>query len=200
MGKTFDRLWSTVTSFENLLAAYRAAAHGKRGKAAVAAFEWRLEENLLALQADLRAGTYAPGAYTNFPIREPKRRLISAAPFRDRVVHHALVRVIEPIFERRFIHDSYANRPGKGTHRALDRCTHFMRRHAYVLPIDVKQFFPDGGEIDADVVKASVRGWINHARYGDTWGLRKDVLGRLRLAHRPLASRPPGPTAVAADP
>ncbi len=67
---------------------------------------------------------------------------MSAAPFRDRVVHHALCRVIEPIFERSFIHDSYANRTGKGTHRALDRAQEFARRFCYVLQVDVIQFFP----------------------------------------------------------
>jgi hypothetical protein len=75
-------------------------------------------------------------------IHEPKRRLISAAPFRDRVVHHALCNCIEPLFERSFIHDSYANRLGKGTHRALDRCQQFARHYPYVLACDVRQFFP----------------------------------------------------------
>jgi len=78
----------------------------------------------------------------SFYIHEPKRRLISAAPFRDRVVHHALCRVIEPLFERRFIYDSYANRVEKGTHRALDRCQEFSRRYPYALQMDVVQFFP----------------------------------------------------------
>ena len=108
----------------------------------MAAFEFELEANLFTLQKQLRDGSYEPGPYTNFTIHEPKRRLISAAPFRDRVVHHALVNVIEPIYERKFIHDSYANRAGKGTHRALDRCTHYLRRYRYVLPLDVRQFFP----------------------------------------------------------
>lgn len=68
--------------------------------------------------------------------------MISAAPFRDRVVHHALCNLIEPLFERSFIFDSYANRIGKGTHRALDRAQHYARRYRYVLQLDVRQFFP----------------------------------------------------------
>ncbi|HSG44547.1 MAG TPA: reverse transcriptase/maturase family protein, partial [Anaerolineales bacterium] len=80
--------------------------------------------------------------YHNFHIDKPKRLLISAAPFRDRVVHHALMNLIEPLFERQFIHDSYANRKGKGTHAALDRCTYFLRRHQYVMHLDIRQFFP----------------------------------------------------------
>jgi len=86
-------------------------------------------------------GRYRPGAYTHFYIHEPKRRRISAAPFRDRVVHHALCNVIEPLFERRFIPDSYANRPERGTHRALDRLQHFARRHRYALRMDIRQHF-----------------------------------------------------------
>ncbi|MCI0731526.1 MAG: RNA-directed DNA polymerase [Chloroflexi bacterium] len=134
----FDQL----TSWDNLLLAYRQAAKGKRGQGNVALFEHRLEDNLLQLQAELRAQTYSPGGYVSFVIHEPKKRIISAAPFRDRVVHHALCNLIEPIFERTFIGDSYANRVSKGTHRALDRCQAFARRYAYVLQCDVRQFFP----------------------------------------------------------
>jgi len=129
-------------SWDNLLLAYRRASKGKRGHPSVAAFEFRLEDNILQLQRELQDKTYCPGPYTSFYIHDPKRRLISAAPFRDRVVHHALCNVIEPIFERSFITDSYANRVGKGTHRALDRCQQFARRYRYVLQCDVRQFFP----------------------------------------------------------
>lgn len=101
-----------------------------------------MEDNLADLRAALLEQTYAPGGYRSFYIHEPKRRLISAAPFRDRVVHHALVNVIEPVFERSFIFDSYANRVGKGTHRALDRCQRFMRLHRYALQCDIRHFFP----------------------------------------------------------
>ena len=135
-------LWDRLTSFSNLCLAYKKAARGKRGKAAVAAFEFDLETNLFDLQAELKSGHYQPGAYTSFLIHDPKRRLISAAPFRDRVVHHALCNLIEPLFERQFIFDTYANRVGKGTHRALDRATQYLRRFRYVLPLDICQFFP----------------------------------------------------------
>ena len=118
------------------------AARGKRGAAAVARFEIQAADHLVELQAELRAKTYRPGPYTHFTIHEPKRRKISAAPFRDRVAHHALCSVIEPLFEARFIADSYANRVGKGTHRAVDRLQHFARRHRYVLRMDVVQHFP----------------------------------------------------------
>ncbi len=135
-------MYTTLTSWNNLLRAYRKAAKGKRGQPNVAAFEHRLEDNLIQLQAELVSQSYQPGPYASFFIHEPKRRLISAAPFRDRVVHHALCNLIEPLFERYFIADSYANRAGKGTHRALDRCQQFARRYRYVLQGDVQQFFP----------------------------------------------------------
>jgi hypothetical protein len=140
--KTFKNLFPQITSFENLAEAYRRAAKGKRAKPGVAAFEYDLETNLIGLQDELLAGTYAPGAYITFEIQDPKPRRISAAPFRDRVVHHALCRVIEPIFERRFIFDSYACRVGKGTHAALDRAQQFARRYPYVLQCDLEHFFP----------------------------------------------------------
>jgi hypothetical protein len=144
-------MYPDLTSWDNLLLAYHKASRGKRGHACVAAFEHRLEDNLLALQDELRSFTYRPGPYASFYIHEPKRRLISAAPFRDRVVHHALCNQIEPLFERGYIFDSYANRVGKGTHRALDRAQGFARRYPYVLQCDIRQFFPS---IDHQVLLA----------------------------------------------
>ena len=142
MVKTHKDLYSQIHTWEMLEKAYRKARKGKRGSQPVADFEYAWERHLLQLQGELADKTYRPGSYHSFYIHEPKKRLISAAPFRDRVVHHALCQVIEPIFEARFIHDSYANRVGKGTHRALDRCTYFARRYQYVLPCDIKQHFP----------------------------------------------------------
>ena len=135
-------MYDQLCSWDNLLLAYRLASKGKRGHPNVAAFEYRLEDNLLQLQAELASHTYRPGRYDSFYVHEPKRRLISAAPFRDRVVHHALCNLIEPVFERSFVADSFANRIGKGTHRALDRAQGFTRRFSYVLQCDIRQFFP----------------------------------------------------------
>jgi RNA-directed DNA polymerase len=146
-------VYERLCSWDNLLLAYRRAAKGKRGRPAAAAFEHRLEDQLLDLQGELRSRTYRPGAYHSFFIHEPKRRLISAAPFRDRVVHHALCNVTEPLFERTFIADSYANRAGKGTHRALDRLQRLARRFPYALQGDVRQFFPS---IDHAVLRETI--------------------------------------------
>jgi retron-type reverse transcriptase len=135
-------LFEQLTDWENLLAAWQAAAAGKRGPASAAQFEHQLADRLLALQAELRSGRYRPGPYVSFTIHDPKRRTISAAPFRDRVVHHALCRVIEPRFERAFIADSFANRRGKGTHRAIARLQDFARHYRYVLRLDIVKHFP----------------------------------------------------------
>ncbi len=140
--KTYKKLFPHICDFENLYQSFLNARRGKRRRPNVAAFEHNLEENLINLRQQLWQETYRPGRYTHFTLYENKPRRISAAPFRDRVVHHALVRVIEPIWERRFITDSYACRVGKGTHAALDRVTQFARQYPYVLQCDVVQFFP----------------------------------------------------------
>jgi retron-type reverse transcriptase len=140
--QTLSSLYNRLCSFENLYLAYRKARKGKRGKIGTADFEFDQEGELLRLQEELVSGAWRPGAYHSFYIHDPKRRLISAAPFRDRVVHHALCNLLEPTWERRFIHDSYANRVGKGTHRAILRCQEYSRRYPYVLQCDLEQYFP----------------------------------------------------------
>jgi len=156
MPKTFKHLYPQICAYENLYAAFRAARkNGKRQKANVAAFEYHLEVELGRLQDELTQKTYCPGPYHHFYIFERKRRKISAAPFRDRVVHHALCNVIEPIFEARFIFDSYACRVGKGTHRAIERAQSFARQYAYALQCDIAQFFPS-------IDHAILRGLLAH--------------------------------------
>ncbi len=140
--KTFKNIYRHICTYENLYESWRKAARGKRSSPEVADFEYRLTDNLLQLEEELQTQTYRPGPYRHFYITEPKRRRISAAPFYDRVVHHALVRQIEPIFEARFSRDSYACRVGKGTHAALNRSQQLARRYPYVLQCDVVQFFP----------------------------------------------------------
>ena len=143
MPKTFRNLYDQIYAFEHLLAAYRRARRGKRRRPDVAAFEFRYEDELLRLGTELREGSYQPGPYRRFyAVENGKRRVISAAPFRDRVVHHALCALMEPIYEKRFIYDSYASRPGKGTHAAIDRAQHFARGHRFALQLDAVEFFP----------------------------------------------------------
>lgn len=137
VGGFFER----IVGFDNLLLAQRRAARGKRCRTSVARFEFHLEHELFELQDELMTGSYRPGEFFTFEVRDPKRRAICAAPFRDRVVHHALCHVLEPHFERRAIFDSYACRLGKGTHAAIARARQFARRHPYFLKCDVRKFF-----------------------------------------------------------
>lgn len=153
-----------VCAWENLQDAWRQAARGKRAKPGVAAFEHQVADRLLDLRERLVAGTWQPGGYVHFTIDTPKRRRISAAPFADRVVHHALCNVIEPKFERLFIPDSYANRPHKGTHRALDRAQALCRRYRYVLPMDIIKHFPS---IDHEILRSILGRHLHDPRVMD---------------------------------
>jgi retron-type reverse transcriptase len=146
--KRYKHLFEYICSLENLHLAYLKARRGKQDRPAVERFTFHLEGNLLRLRDELvgagvSAGpSYVPGPYRQFTVYESKRRLISAAPFRDRVVHHAICNVIEPIFDATFIYDSYACRVGKGQHAALRRLQEFLRHNRYALKGDVARFFP----------------------------------------------------------
>lgn len=140
--KTYKHLFEQVCAFDNLYMAYLRARKGKRFKPDVDSFSYNLEHELVQLEKELLDGSYQPGEYHQFMIHEPKERLISAAPFRDRVLHHAIHQVIEPIFERQFIYDSYACRIGKGTHAAVRRFKEFLRHNSYVLKCDIQKYFP----------------------------------------------------------
>ena len=113
-----------------------------------------MEGELLALERQLREGIYRPGRYVAFAVNDPKKRIVSAAPFRDRVVHHALCAVVEPIFEAGFIDNTFANRIGKGTHRAIETYERYRDRHAYVLRCDIHRYFP---AIDHAILKSDFR-------------------------------------------
>jgi len=151
--KTYTNLFERICSFENLYLASRKAERGKRFRHEVALFNARRPENLLEMQRLLVTGQYPFGRFRARHIVKPKPRMISAAPYRDRVVHHALSNVIGPLFERKFLRDSYANQKGKGTHAALDRCTHYARRYRYVLQLDVRKYFPS---IDHQILLAEL--------------------------------------------
>jgi retron-type reverse transcriptase len=139
--KRIGNLFDQVTDYQTLLLAFRRARRGTGWTAETRHFFFHLEPELLRLQETLETGRYRPGAYRYFPIRDPKPRLIAVAPFRDRVVHHAIVHALEPVYERCFIHDSYATRPGKGTHAAIRRAQTFARRWPWYLKMDIEKYF-----------------------------------------------------------
>jgi RNA-directed DNA polymerase len=152
--KRLGGIWPKLVSFENLLLAYRKARRGKRTRPGVAEFGLDLEHELIALQRELQNGSYQAGDYRLFMIYERKPRVIAAAPFRDRVVHHAVMNLIEPPLDRTFISDSYACRHAKGVHAAVDRYQAWAQRYRYVLKMDVRQYFPS---IDHDILKDKLR-------------------------------------------
>jgi retron-type reverse transcriptase len=145
---TYSNLYSQLCSYDNLLLAFKKAKKRKARKPYVLEFEASLEANLKQFQWELQNETYLPTPLKTFIIREPKTRKISKSHFRDRIIHHAICNIIEPIFQKTFIYDSFANQKGKGTHLALRRFDYFKRKvsrnnfiSCYVLKADVKHYF-----------------------------------------------------------
>jgi RNA-directed DNA polymerase len=141
-------MFETIISFENLCAAWQEFVIGKKTKKDVAEFSFNLSSNLYALHEDLENKTYVHGAYHAFGISDPKPRSIHKATVRDRVLHHAIYRVLYPYFDRKFICDVYSCRDGKGIHRAIRRFENFARkvsknntRTCWVLKCDIRKFF-----------------------------------------------------------
>jgi hypothetical protein len=170
-----------VSSWENLLLASSNAARGKRQRPDVEEWLLREETGLMELREGLLGGSYQPGPYRFFEIYEPKRRVIAAAPFRDRVVHHALCQFMAPVLERRFIARSFSCQIGKGTTAARDCCRKLVNRHAYVLKCDVRKFFPN---IDHAILRSRLDGV---SRCGQVMGL----IGALIGSHRTGDDIPP---------
>lgn len=143
-------MFTKIISLENLLKAYYHARIDNRYKYPVCRFGFFLESNIFKLQQELATGSYTPSAYTYFMIKDPKERDVAAPSFRDRVVQHALVSNIEPIFDKVFIEDTYACRKSKGTHFGqrrvkkflmASRCIYGKETKIYVLQCDIKKFF-----------------------------------------------------------
>lgn len=150
--------WEQLISFENLYKAYKKARKGKQHREEVSQFSLALETELWHLHQELSSGVYQPGTYRQFTIYERKPRLISAAPFRDRVVHHALMNCIEALIDDQSVETSFACRKGKGVHAAVDYYQHSARRFAYALKLDIKQYFPS---IDHQILRNLVARYIS---------------------------------------
>jgi retron-type reverse transcriptase len=159
--KQYGDLWNKFIAWENLVLAAKKSRKGKRAKRTVQRFEYSYEFELLKLQRQLEEGIYQPGRFRSHWIYEPKKRMISAAPYRDRVVPHALMNVLEPILDKHFHDHSYACRKGKGTHAASERLVHLMKRNRYYLQCDIQKFFPS---IDHEILKRLFRKRIKDTR------------------------------------
>jgi retron-type reverse transcriptase len=166
-----------VISLGNLFAAWREFQRGKRFKEDVLEFSMDAEEHLISLHRDLTQGTYRHSAYTHFTVADPKPRDIHKASVRDRVLHHAIHRVIEPLFEKRFIYDTYSSRKGKGTHRAMERFESLAwklcrnrTRTVWVLQCDIRKFF---ASLEHDILMAALGRTVKDTRL---LGLLSDII------------------------
>jgi RNA-directed DNA polymerase len=139
--KRVGNLMAPIAEMENLRLAFWKARRGKNDKPAVISFRTNLNEELLILRQELLAGEVNVGKYHYFTINDPKERNICAADFSERVLHHALMNVCHPIFERVQIFDSYASRKGKGTYAALERAASYTAQYKWYLKLDVRKYF-----------------------------------------------------------
>ena len=161
---THNNLYPKIYDIGNLYYVYIKAAKGKRYRPEVLKFSANLESNLIKIQNELINKNYQTGIYNNFYIYEPKKRLVSALPFRDRIVQHALCNIIGPLFEAKMIYDSYACRNYKGTHKAVDQTQNFINNaenkwgKAYCLKCDIAKYFPN---IQHDILKHIIRRTIS---------------------------------------
>lgn len=151
--KKLRDVYRKIVSKENLYHSAYMASKNRRYRDTTADFNFRLEDEIGQLQEELMSKTYKHGEYRVFTIYDPKKRQIAAAPFRDRVVHHAVHDVIEPLLDKSFIYDSYACRKGKGTHKAVDRAQSFLRANRFCFHGDIKKYFPS---IDHGILKKLV--------------------------------------------
>lgn len=139
--RRLGRLFEQVVALPNLWGGWRDFRRGKRSRPSVLAFEADADRHIVRLAEDLAAGGYRPGAYRLLLLHEPKRRVVAAAPIGDRVVHHAVHRVLAPRLDTGLIDESYACLPGRGTHRALLAFLASLRRHRFVLHLDIRHYF-----------------------------------------------------------
>ncbi len=186
------RMFRSICGIEPLLRAYTRARQGKKEQPFVCAFDFALEYELGKLKFLLESGRYVPAPYTRFMVYEPKTRQVSAPAFQDRVVQHSLVAAIGPIFEKRFIMDSYACRQGKGTHfgakrvkkfLAAARCMYGRECELYVLQCDVQKYFQS---ISWDTLLSIVG---KHIRCKQTFDLVRKIVTTHDTAMMGLATR-----------
>lgn len=172
-----------IISLENLLEAWQEFIVGKRDKIDVQEFERQLMDHLICLRDELVNHTYRHGGYQAFKINDPKPRDIHKASVRDRLLHHAIYRVLYPYFDRRFIADSFSCRNNKGTHKALDRFRDFARivsrnhrRTCWVLKLDIRKFF---ASVDHAVLKSQLARAIDDQ---ETLWLLQEIIGSFSVS------------------
>ena len=185
MGRRKAEPWTIedVASVRNLFRAAAKARKGKTRRADVESWWLRRESEISSLRQELLSGEYRPGPYRFFKIHRPKQRNVAAAPFRDRVVHHALCNFLEPTLERGFIARSLSCQKGKGTTAARECCRQLTNRYRYVLKCDVSKFYPN---LDHEVLRERL---IQRIRCEKVMGLIDLILGSYRTDNREFPPR-----------
>ena len=170
-------MFKKIICVENLLEAWKEFVKEKRSKPDVQQFQLDLMSNIIVLHNSLKDKTYRHGGYQTFHIADPKPRIISKACVRDRLVHHAIYRLLYPLFDRLFIFDSYSCRIGKGTNKAINRFAHYARKASrndtctcWVLQCDVRKFFDS---IDHDILLTILK---RHIADSDTLWLLENII------------------------
>jgi len=155
--KKFNNNYNDIISTENLLLAWQEFLRGKRNKKDIQEFQLKLMDNIFDLHNDLKNKTYKHGSYKAFKINDPKPRDIHKTSVKDRLLHHAIYRILYPYFDKKFIHDSYSCRLKKGTHKAINRFRYFSRivsknntKTCFILKCDIRKFFAN---IDHQILK-----------------------------------------------
>lgn len=169
--KRHGDLWEKVITYDNLYLAYRRARKGKSTRRAVIKFEKDIEGNLLRLQKSLRDKTFTTSSYKTRTIYEPKQRDIYILPFYpDRIVQHALLQILIPIWDKLMITDSYSCRVGKGMHVASTKCMRFVTKYEYCLKCDISKFYPS---INHNILLNIIN---NKIKCKDTLWLLEDII------------------------
>lgn len=155
--KRIGNLYDKIANVNNLYLAEKKARRGKGGRDEIMKFVEKLDDNIMLLNKELADGSYRTGKYYHFTIYEPKSRFISRLPYRDRVVHHAILNVMESFFVKSFISSSYSCIKGRGIHKCLrDLKSYLCNREGtkYCLKLDIRKFYPS---VDHDVLKELLR-------------------------------------------
>ncbi len=163
--KFYSNVFEKIISLENLFTAFDEFKKDKQNKSDVLFFEWELEKNIVGLHRDLKYHRYKHGVYSRFRICDPKPRIIHKTAVRDRVLHHAVFRVLNPLFERCFISQSFSCRVGKGTHKGVNTLAKVLRRISrnstricFTLKCDIKKFFASADHlILLEIIKKKIK-------------------------------------------
>jgi len=191
-GRVRHSFYDDIISVENLLEAWREFLKGKRRKKDVEKFGIHLMDNILELYENLKNKKYKHGGYHAFKINDPRPRDIHKATVRDRLLHHAIYRVLYPYFDKKFIFDSYSCRNERGQHRAMDRLRDFGRKVAknhmrtvWVLKCDIRKFF---ASVDHGILLGILRGHVDD----ETFNLLREVIGSFEIKEKKSVGLPLG--------